>query len=305
MSTLFGELAGNDAYELLGVRPDASDEDIQRAWRRSASAHHPDRVTDPEAKAAAEDRLRLINAARDVLTARRAAYDAARRGPVAGGADAEPVHEDAEEGIDDPWDAATPGTAASGVPNDPWEGASAGRRPPPPPPPPQHVPPPRYAPPPPRPQVRHSAGARLAIGCAVVFAALWVVMMAAAVYDAFLSPADDAESPPPIPSDFAGTWTGKITEKDEQEGTWKAKFVLPEGERGGKVAYLDGECSGSVVPVSYEDGILTLDTRFPGLQSGCDVGDVQLRLRDDGKLEAVYPPAGERKAEAVGGLRRE
>ncbi|MEV5827744.1 hypothetical protein AB0L25_19450 [Spirillospora sp. NPDC052242] len=115
---------------------------------------------------------------------------------------------------------------------------------------------------------------------------------------------DDPEPSPSIPAAFAGTWTGKITEKGEQEGTWKAKFVLPEGEHDGEVIYLDGECTGSVVPVSYQDGVLTLDTRFPALRSGCDVGDVRLKLRDDGRLDAVYPPAGERKVKAVGKLRR-
>ncbi|MEV5827743.1 J domain-containing protein [Spirillospora sp. NPDC052242] len=119
MSTLFGELAGNDAYELLGVPPDASADEIQRAWRKQASAHHPDRVTDPAAKSAAEDRIRLINAARDVLTARRAAYDAARRGPAEDEPDVQDLWEDAEEVIADPWDAAEPGTTASAVPDDP------------------------------------------------------------------------------------------------------------------------------------------------------------------------------------------
>ncbi|QKW40752.1 DnaJ domain-containing protein [Actinomadura sp. NAK00032] len=111
---------GNDAYEVLGVPPDASPDQVQRAWRRLAGAHHPDRVADPPAKAAAEERLRLVNAARDVLLNRRASYDAARRPPEPSD---EEITEDPGDAPPDPWS-----TAAAGMPRpDPWASPSGVR----------------------------------------------------------------------------------------------------------------------------------------------------------------------------------
>ncbi|RSN56806.1 hypothetical protein, partial [Actinomadura sp. WAC 06369] len=160
-------------------------------------------------------------------------------------------------------------------------------------------------PPPPR-AARSKLGpdSRFALGCAGLAATFWFGVLAVGVYGAFLSPDDAPEPPPPIPADLAGTWTGKITEKGEKEGGWKAKFVLRKGEQGGKATYRDGKCTGSFVTVSYREGILTLDTTFPADKPDCDGGDVRLSLRDDGRLDAVYPPAGERKVEAAGKLRR-
>lgn len=66
-----------DPYEILGVPRDASQEDVRRAYRRSARAHHPDVSKEPEAEA----RFKDISEAYDVLRdpERRAAYD--RFGP--------------------------------------------------------------------------------------------------------------------------------------------------------------------------------------------------------------------------------
>jgi DnaJ-class molecular chaperone len=65
-----------DHYEVLGVERDASPETIKAAYRKLASAYHPDRAEPGEA----EDRAAMmarINAANDVLSdpARRARYD--------------------------------------------------------------------------------------------------------------------------------------------------------------------------------------------------------------------------------------
>lgn len=49
-------------YELLEVSPDASDEDIKRAYRRLALKHHPDRKNSQERRLA-ELRFRAINEA--------------------------------------------------------------------------------------------------------------------------------------------------------------------------------------------------------------------------------------------------
>ena len=63
-----------DHYEMLDVSPDATDEEIKRAYRRLARTHHPDaNPDDPDA----ETRFKEIAAAYEVLGdhERRARYD--------------------------------------------------------------------------------------------------------------------------------------------------------------------------------------------------------------------------------------
>jgi DnaJ-domain-containing protein 1 len=70
-----------DHYSLLGVRPDASKEEIERAFRRYAADVHPDRFfDDPARHAQAEEKLKQLNAVMQILRDpdRRAAYDASR-----------------------------------------------------------------------------------------------------------------------------------------------------------------------------------------------------------------------------------
>lgn len=85
-------------YEVLGVAPKASQEELRRAYLRLARRHHPDRLaakesltTDVDARAASERRMRDVNEAWRVLSdpASRAIYDAGldRREP--GGATVE------------------------------------------------------------------------------------------------------------------------------------------------------------------------------------------------------------------------
>ena len=56
--------AGDDFYQILGVPRDASQEDIQRAYRKLARTYHPDVNHDP----GAEDRFKEISEAYDVLS---------------------------------------------------------------------------------------------------------------------------------------------------------------------------------------------------------------------------------------------
>ncbi len=56
--------ADRDFYEVLGVARSASQDEIQRAYRKLARAHHPDVNSDP----GAEERFKDISEAYDVLS---------------------------------------------------------------------------------------------------------------------------------------------------------------------------------------------------------------------------------------------
>jgi molecular chaperone DnaJ len=66
-------MADRDLYAVLGVSPDATQEDIKRAYRRLAREHHPDLNRDPDA----ERRIKEINLAYQTLSdpAKRRQYD--------------------------------------------------------------------------------------------------------------------------------------------------------------------------------------------------------------------------------------
>mmetsp|Transcript_20675 Transcript_20675/g.33390 ORF Transcript_20675/g.33390 Transcript_20675/m.33390 type:complete len:174 (+) Transcript_20675:76-597(+) len=53
-------------YEILGVKSDASPRTIQRAWKRQALLHHPDKASDAD-KEIAEERFKEVAHAHDVL----------------------------------------------------------------------------------------------------------------------------------------------------------------------------------------------------------------------------------------------
>ena len=67
-------MAGKDYYRLLGVKRDASEQEIKRAYRRLARKHHPD--VNPDDKSA-EAKFKEINEAYEVLSdkEKRAKYD--------------------------------------------------------------------------------------------------------------------------------------------------------------------------------------------------------------------------------------
>jgi len=64
---------GPDPYMVLDVDPSADDETIRRAWQRLVSQYHPDKLEGaaPELRAQADERLREINRAYDLIQQRR------------------------------------------------------------------------------------------------------------------------------------------------------------------------------------------------------------------------------------------
>ena len=69
----FGLRKRDNPYRELGLGPEASDAEVDQAYRRLMSQYHPDRVAGaaPELRAQAEERARTINAAYDRIRARR------------------------------------------------------------------------------------------------------------------------------------------------------------------------------------------------------------------------------------------
>ena len=58
-----------EAYKILGVSPDATDDELKRAYRKLALEHHPDRVSSlgEDVKRAAEKKFQEINAAKEKI----------------------------------------------------------------------------------------------------------------------------------------------------------------------------------------------------------------------------------------------
>lgn len=287
----FTELDGHDAYELLGIAPGASPKEIKRAHIALVRKHHPDRFQDERAKAEGAERTRLINAARDILLNHRASYDAARRPP-------EP--EPDEELIEDPWDTA----AASTAPPDPWATAAAGA---------PHPGPwtPTAPGPPPPPRVRHihhyhpttpRRGAyKAGIGCAVFVFVCWALIVGTVVITSLRPDGPEAETS--VHDDLAGTWTGTVQDHYGRRAKWAVELELKKGERVGEVRYLKGRCAGKAVPVSYAGKSLIIRTDFPDGQSWCDVGDITLTRRKDGKADIVYYASNQKTKRTTGVLR--
>lgn len=52
-----------DPYKVIGVKSDATDDEIKKAYRDLARKYHPDRYTDSDLKAEAEEKMKEVNSA--------------------------------------------------------------------------------------------------------------------------------------------------------------------------------------------------------------------------------------------------
>jgi curved DNA-binding protein CbpA len=57
----------NDAYEVLGLKPGASQAQVKQAYRKLVKIWHPDRFADPTQKQQAEEKIKKINVAYNLL----------------------------------------------------------------------------------------------------------------------------------------------------------------------------------------------------------------------------------------------
>ena len=59
----------DDAYKVLGINPNATDEEVRKAYRKMVIQHHPDKVAHlgDDVKEAATKKLQEINKAKEMI----------------------------------------------------------------------------------------------------------------------------------------------------------------------------------------------------------------------------------------------
>src|ERR1700686_2748040 len=104
------------AYTVLGLEPGSSKDDVQKRYKRLAMVWHPDRFPTSQGQTEAEEELKKILTARDLLLKH---FDSGRHQPTAcecsrahaGGADTQPRQRAPEPGQQQP--SGRPGQAAA------------------------------------------------------------------------------------------------------------------------------------------------------------------------------------------------
>ncbi len=86
----------SDPYQVLGISPSATDEQVKEAYRNLAKKYHPDQYTDSPLKDLADEKMKEINDAYDTITAQRKG-----RGRQSYGGGYNPVGNDANSGFRD------------------------------------------------------------------------------------------------------------------------------------------------------------------------------------------------------------
>ncbi len=74
----------NDPYKILGVSPDATDDEIKTAYRNLARKYHPDKYRDSDLAEMAGEKMKEINAAYDEVQKIRAGKSTAGQGGYGG-----------------------------------------------------------------------------------------------------------------------------------------------------------------------------------------------------------------------------
>ena len=74
-----------DPYEVLGVKPGASDDEIKRAYRDLARKYHPDNYQNNPLADLAEEKMKEINEAYDTITKQRSGTGGYQRAYQSGG----------------------------------------------------------------------------------------------------------------------------------------------------------------------------------------------------------------------------
>ena len=74
----------NDPYAVLGVSPDATDDEVKKAYRALARKYHPDKYTDTDLADLASEKMKEVNAAYDQIQKMRAGGGSGAQGNAGG-----------------------------------------------------------------------------------------------------------------------------------------------------------------------------------------------------------------------------